>query len=66
MHPILAIFTLIVGAAVGGFAGVYLALPIAAIIRVIWRRLGSSRDQESHVFRPWPLSGVSDRNEPES
>lgn len=50
MHPILAIFTLMVGAAVGGFAGVYLALPIAAITRVIWRKLGSSRDQERHVL----------------
>jgi predicted PurR-regulated permease PerM len=50
MHPILAIFTLMVGAAVGGFAGVYLALPIAAITRVIWRRLGSSRVQERHVM----------------
>jgi predicted PurR-regulated permease PerM len=50
IHPLLAIFTLMVGAAVGGFAGVYLALPIAAIIRVIWRRLGSSRDQERHVL----------------
>jgi predicted PurR-regulated permease PerM len=50
LHPILAIFTLMVGAAVGGFAGVYLALPIAAIIRVIWRRLGSSREQEKHVL----------------
>ena len=50
MHPILAIFTLMVGAAVGGFAGVYLALPITAIIRVVWRRLGSSHDQERHVL----------------
>jgi predicted PurR-regulated permease PerM len=50
MHPILAIFTLMVGAAIGGFAGVYLALPIAAITRVIWRRLGSSPDQERHVL----------------
>jgi predicted PurR-regulated permease PerM len=50
MHPVLAIFTLMVGAAVGGFAGVYLALPSAAIVRVIWRRLGSSRDQERHVL----------------
>jgi predicted PurR-regulated permease PerM len=50
LHPVLAIFTLMVGAAVGGFAGVYLALPIAAIIRVIWRRLGSSHEQERHVL----------------
>lgn len=50
MHPVLAIFTLMVGAAVGGFAGVYLALPLAAVIRVIWRRLGSSHDQERRVL----------------
>jgi predicted PurR-regulated permease PerM len=50
IHPLLAIFTLMVGAAVGGFAGVYLALPIAAIIRVIWRSLGSSRDQKGQVL----------------
>jgi predicted PurR-regulated permease PerM len=50
MQPILAVFTLMVGAAVGGFAGVYLALPIAAIIRVLWRRLGGSHDQERHVL----------------
>jgi len=50
IHPLLAIFTLMVGAAVGGLVGVYLALPIAAVIRVIWLRLGGSRDQERHVL----------------
>jgi predicted PurR-regulated permease PerM len=50
IHPLLAIFTLMVGAAVGGFAGVYLALPIAAVIRVVWRRLSSSRDERDDVL----------------
>jgi predicted PurR-regulated permease PerM len=50
IHPLLAIFALMVGAAVGGFAGVYLALPIAAIIRVIWRSLGSTRDEKGCVL----------------
>ena len=50
IHPLLAIFTLMVGAAVGGFAGAYLALPIAAVIRVIWRRLGSSCDERGDVL----------------
>ena len=49
IHPLLAIFTLMVGAAVGGLVGVYLALPIAAVIRVIWRRLGSSRNEMAAV-----------------
>lgn len=50
IHPVLAIFALMVGAAVGGLAGVYLVLPIAAVIRVISRSLGTSRDQERHVL----------------
>jgi predicted PurR-regulated permease PerM len=38
--PLLAIFTLMVGAAVGGVSGVYLSIPIVAATRVVWRRLG--------------------------
>jgi predicted PurR-regulated permease PerM len=39
LHPLLAIFTLMVGGAVGGIVGIYLAIPLIAAIRVIWRRL---------------------------
>jgi predicted PurR-regulated permease PerM len=35
-----------VGATVGGLAGAYLSLPIAAVIRVVWARLGSSSAQQ--------------------
>jgi predicted PurR-regulated permease PerM len=35
MHPLLAIFTLMVGGAVGGIIGIYLSVPIAAALRVI-------------------------------
>jgi predicted PurR-regulated permease PerM len=49
IHPLLAIFVLMLGAAVAGFVGVYLALPIAAVIRVIWRSLGSSRNEMAAV-----------------
>jgi predicted PurR-regulated permease PerM len=38
LHPLLAIFTLMVGGAIGGLPGVYLSLPLAAAVRVIWRR----------------------------
>ena len=40
--PLLAIFTLMVGATVGGLPGVYLSLPLVAAIRVVWRRLSAS------------------------
>ena len=43
LHPLLAIFTLMVGGAVGGLAGAYLSLPIAAAIRVIWRKLAHNK-----------------------
>jgi hypothetical protein len=50
MHPILAIFALMVGAAVGGFAGVYLVLPIRSSYSSHLAKLVTSRDQERHVL----------------
>lgn len=46
IHPLVAIFTLMIGGAVGGPAGAYLSLPIAAVIRVVWTRVGHSSAQE--------------------
>ncbi|HZC34687.1 MAG TPA: AI-2E family transporter [Chthoniobacterales bacterium] len=42
IHPLLAIFTLMVGGAIGGLPGVYLSLPCVAAIRVVWRRFSRS------------------------
>ena len=39
MRPVVTVFTIMVGGAVGGIVGVYLALPLVATLRVIWRRL---------------------------
>jgi len=41
IHPLLAIFTLMVGGAVGGIVGVYLSIPLVAALRVIYRRFAS-------------------------
>jgi predicted PurR-regulated permease PerM len=41
IHPLLAIFTLMVGGAVGGIVGIYLSVPLVAALRVIYRRLAS-------------------------
>jgi predicted PurR-regulated permease PerM len=38
MHPLLAIFTLMVGGAVGGVVGIYLSIPLVAALRVVYRR----------------------------
>jgi predicted PurR-regulated permease PerM len=39
LHPLAAIAAVLMGAELGGILGVYLAIPIAAAIRVIWNRL---------------------------
>jgi predicted PurR-regulated permease PerM len=41
IHPLIAIFTLMVGGAVGGIVGIYLSIPLVAALRVICRRLAS-------------------------
>jgi predicted PurR-regulated permease PerM len=39
IHPLLAIFTVMVGGAVGGIVGIYLSIPLVAALRVVSRRL---------------------------
>jgi predicted PurR-regulated permease PerM len=56
MPPLLAIFTLMVGGAVGGIVGAYLALPIAAVIGVVWKRIVSQRDEPTVLAAPDGLS----------
>jgi predicted PurR-regulated permease PerM len=41
IHPLLAIFTLMVGGAVGGIVGIYLSVPLIAALRVIYRKFAS-------------------------
>ena len=37
IHPLAAIFALLVGAEIGGIVGIYLAVPLKASMGVIWR-----------------------------
>jgi predicted PurR-regulated permease PerM len=41
IHPLLAIFTLMVGGAIGGVVGIYLSIPIVAMGRVVYRYFSS-------------------------
>jgi predicted PurR-regulated permease PerM len=43
IHPLFAIFTLMVGGAVGGIVGIYLSVPLVAALRVVYRRCALSR-----------------------
>src|SRR6266403_217749 len=38
IHPLLAIFTLMVGGAVGGIVGIYLSVPLVAALRFVYQR----------------------------
>lgn len=44
IHPLLAIFTVMVGGAVGGIAGIYISIPLVATLRVLWRKLPALRN----------------------
>ncbi len=37
IHPLAAIFAMLVGGEIGGIVGIYLAIPLMASLRVIWR-----------------------------
>ena len=53
IHPLLAIFTVMIGGAIGGIVGIYLSIPIVASLQVIWRRFTSKAaqvDRDVHVF----------------
>jgi len=50
IHPLLAIFAVMVGGAVGGIVGVYLSIPLVAGLRVVWGRLPADRDLNSLLF----------------
>lgn len=38
LHPLVAIFAVLAGAEVAGVIGVYLSIPAAAALRIVWRR----------------------------
>jgi predicted PurR-regulated permease PerM len=45
IHPLGAIFAVLVGAEVGGIIGIYLAIPLMASLRLIWRALASPEQE---------------------
>jgi len=60
IHPLLAIFTVMVGGAVGGIVGIYLSVPLVAALRVAWSRFFALRAEKAretpHVIGPIGVS----------
>jgi predicted PurR-regulated permease PerM len=48
IHPLLAIFTVMVGGAVGGIIGIYLSVPLVASLRVVWHRFSRTEPGNLH------------------
>jgi predicted PurR-regulated permease PerM len=56
IHPLLAIFTLMVGGAVGGIVGIYLSVPLIAALRVLWHRSVLLRSHPERATAPLSAS----------
>jgi len=50
IHPLAAIFAVLVGAEIGGIVGIYLAVPVMASMRVIWRACAGA--EGNYQFQP--------------
>ena len=48
IHPLMAIFAVMVGGAIAGIVGIYLSVPFVAVLRVLWRSKVVERAE--HVF----------------
>jgi predicted PurR-regulated permease PerM len=52
LHPLAALFAVLVGAEIGGVIGVYLAVPLIASIRILWRRWAMYSGEQSLESAP--------------
>jgi predicted PurR-regulated permease PerM len=52
IHPLAAIFAVLAGAELGGIVGIYLAVPLIAAVRVIWRTSQGPRTERSYRRHP--------------
>ncbi len=46
LHPLAALFAVLVGGEIGGVVGVYLSIPIMATLRIFWRRYQRYSEQQ--------------------
>ena len=49
IHPLAAIFAVLVGAEIGGIVGIYLAVPMMASVCIIWRSVVEERTVRGYV-----------------
>jgi len=52
LQPLTVLFALMVGGQVGGVAGLYLSIPTAAVLRIVWIEYFSTRNSPGHSDEP--------------
>ena len=58
LHPLAALFAVLVGGEVGGVVGVYLSIPIMATLRIFWRRYQRYSEQQKTQPEVKPTSDI--------
>jgi len=61
LHPLAAIFAVLVGAEVGGIVGIYLAVPLTAALRVVWRTYAVPKPSVGQTQQPTTKSADPSR-----
>lgn len=56
IHPLAAILAVLVGAAIGGVVGIYLAVPLTAALRVVWRMYAVPKRPTGHTLQARTMS----------
>lgn len=58
LHPLAALFAVLVGGEIGGVVGVYLSVPIMATLRIFWRRYQRYSQQQKTQTDVRPTSDI--------
>ena len=65
LHPFISVVAVLVGGELGGVLGVFLSIPIAAAIRVIWRRWRTYVEAADKAAAEAKVAEITPRNIPE-
>ena len=58
IHPLAAIFAVLVGAEIGGIVGIYLAVPVTAALHVVWRTYSVPKGLAVRTHQPTTKSAA--------
>lgn len=57
ISPLAQIFAVLAGGEIGGVTGALISVPVLALLRILWRRLGSHESADVPAIRVVPING---------